>query len=102
VRDGLANHRGETPIKATRRFSRKPLEVGFPGFSGAGLRCCVTPKYSTGDEPGILCRKRCFLVILDEVNLTAASRETMKCGDLDCIPKVRHAESGKMGGTYRP
>jgi hypothetical protein len=33
--------------------------------SGAALRL----KYSTGDELRILCRKRCFLAILDEINL---------------------------------
>ena len=50
VRDGLANQSGETPIQATCRFSRKPLEMGFPGsrelVSGAAIRL----KYITGDE----------------------------------------------------
>jgi hypothetical protein len=65
VRDGLANHSGETPIQATRRFSRKPLEMGYPGarelVSGAAIRL----EYISGDEIRILCRKRCFIAILD-------------------------------------
>jgi hypothetical protein len=42
------------------------LEMGFPGsrevVSGAAIRL----KYITGQEIGILCRKRWFIAILDE------------------------------------
>src|SRR5580692_6942363 len=83
------------PSRRLAGFRASLSKCAFPGFrelvSGAALRL----KYSTGDELRILCRKRCFIAILDEVNLTAASRGTMKCGHFG------KTGSGQGGSTVR-